>query len=147
MRIAISVVALVLLAAPPTATPSSSDPAAVIDRELAAYNDRKMEPFLAFYSPDTELFEFPDKSIAKGKDALRKRYEQRFNESNLHATIVARMVVGDKVIDRESIVRTFPEGTGTWDVLAISEVKGGLITRVWFIFGEKRLDPQQPAAR
>ncbi len=73
---------------------------------------------------------------------MRKRFEARFAEPNLHATIVSRMVIGDKVIDRESIVRTFPEGPGTWDVVAISEVKGGLISRVWFIFGAKRLDKQ-----
>ena len=52
------------------------------------------------------------------------------------------MVIGDKVIDRERIVRTFPEGTGTWDVVAINEVKNGLVTRIWFIFGEKRLDKE-----
>jgi hypothetical protein len=140
MRTALVVSVPLLLAAAPA--PAPVDPATVIDRELAAYNARTMDGFLAFYAPDAELFEFPDKSLGKGKDALRKRYEPRFAEPNLNATIVSRMVIGDKVIDRERIVRTFPEGTGTWDVMAISEVRGGLITRVWFIFGEKRLDKQ-----
>lgn len=129
-----------LVAAAPGAAPD--DPAAVVDRETAAYNARSMDAFLGFFAPDAELFEFPDKSLAKGKEGLRKRYEARFAEPNLHATIVSRMVIGDKVIDRERIVRTFPEGTGTWDVVAISEVKGGVITRVWYIIGEKRLDKQ-----
>src|SRR6266849_9428550 len=110
----IAIVASLLLAAPPSAVSPSSDPSAVIDRELAAYNARNMESFLSFYAPDAELFEFPDKPLAKGKDGIRKRYEPRFAETNLHANIVARMVIEDNVIDRESIVRTVPEGTGIW---------------------------------
>src|SRR6266851_4742799 len=125
MRLAALFALPLLLAAPPTAVAPAADPAAVLDRELAAYNARSMDAFLAFYTPDA------------------KRYEPRFAEPNLHATIVSRMVIGDKVIDRENIVRTFPEGTGTWDVVAISEVKGGLISRVWFMIGAKRLDKQQ----
>jgi|ERR671922_853767 hypothetical protein len=138
MRTFMLVTVPLLFAAAPAAAPE--DPAAVVDRETAAYNARSMDAFLTFFAPDAELFEFPDKSLGKGKEALRKRYEARFAEKNLHATIVSRMVIGDKVIDREHIVRTFPEGPGTWDAVAINEVKGGLITRVWFIIGEKRLD-------
>jgi hypothetical protein len=146
MRIATVFAAVPLFLAAPPATPptqQSNEPTAVIDRELAAYNARNLDAFLAFYTPDAEIFEFPDKSLGKGKEGLRKRYEARFAEPNLHATIVGRMVIGDKVIDRERIVRTFPEGPGTWDVVAITEVKGGLITRAWFIIGEKRLDKPQ----
>ena len=143
MRLAALFVLPLLLAASPAAVAPSTDPATILDREIAAYNARNMDAFLAFYTPDAELYEFPDKLLAKGTEALRKRYEPRFGEPNLHATIVSRMVIGDKVIDRENIVRTFPEGTGTWDVVAISEVKGSLISRVWFIIGAKRLDKQQ----
>ena len=54
------------------------------DRETAAYYARIPDAFLSFYAPDAELFEFPDKSLAKGKEALRKRFEPRFAEPNLH---------------------------------------------------------------
>ena len=44
-------------------------------------------------------------------------------------------MIGDTVIDRERVTRTFPEGRGEIDVVGIYEVKDGLITRVWFISG------------
>ena len=43
------------------------------------------------------------------------------------------------VVDHVRITSTFPEGRGTVEAIEIYEVKGGLITRVWFIFGAKAL--------
>ncbi len=95
---------------------------------------------MKFYAPDAELYEFPDKLLAKGTAALRERYAARFAEPNLHADITQRIVIGNNVIDHERIRRTFPEGPGLWDVVAIYEVKGAVITRVWFILGARAFD-------
>jgi len=95
---------------------------------------------MGFFAPDAVLYEFPDKQLAKGLDEIRKRYVARFNEPNLHAEIVNRAVMGDRVVDQERIRRTFPEGPGTWHVVTIQEVKGGRVTRAWFIAGEQVLD-------
>ena len=96
-----------------------------------------------FYAPDAVLFEFPDKSLAKGTAALRERYTARFADPLLHATSAHRIAMGNKVIDHEKVRIRLPEGPGNWELTAIYEVKGGLITQVWFIFGEKTLDAKK----
>ena len=115
-------------------------PVPLIDRQLAAYNARDLEAFAATYSPDVELIEFPDKPLAKGMAALRERYKQRFADPILHATIADRMVLGNKVIDHELIRRTWPEGPGSWEAVVIYEMDKDLITKCWFILGEKKVD-------
>ena len=115
-------------------------PAEVIDRELVAYNARDLDAFMKVFSPDCEIFEFPDKLLAKGTEAIRKRYSARFLSPNLHADVVKRIAVGDRIIDHESVTLTFPEGPGTQEFVVISEVKGGVKTRVWVMSGEKSLN-------
>ncbi len=50
------------------------------------------------------------------------------------------MIVGNKVIDQELVTRTFPEGPGRVDVIAIYEVNGDKIENAWFIFGAPVVD-------
>src|SRR4051794_15854030 len=123
--------ALVPLLAAPSGPDAAAGPSAPVGKLKAAHNPPHPDGFMAVFAPDGELIEFPDKVLAKGTDAVRKRYQARLAEPNLHVDIVSRMVIGDKVIDRERIVRTFPEGPGTWDVVAISEVKDGKVSRLW----------------
>jgi len=50
------------------------------------------------------------------------------------------MNVGNLVIDREVVTRSFPEGPGRVDVIAIYEVEGEKITKAWFKVGTPVLD-------
>jgi hypothetical protein len=134
--------AAALLAPPAALADDTAAAVAVIDAHLRAYNARDLEALLAFFAPDCELYEFPDKLLAKGIGAIRARYAARLAEPNLHAEVAHRVAVSDKVIDEEHVTRTFGEGTGTIEVAVISEVKGGRITRAWFINGKKTLDPK-----
>jgi hypothetical protein len=47
--------------------------------------------------------------------------------------------MGNVVVDSELITRSFPEGLGTLEMLCIYEVADGLIQKVSFAMGEKRL--------
>ncbi len=118
----------------------STDPAAVVQRQLDAYNTRDLETLLANYAGDAELFEHPTKLLAKGAAELRERFAVRFREPNLHATLLNRIVQGDIVVDHEKVTRTFSEGPGSIELLMIYEVKLGCITRAWSIAGAKILD-------
>jgi hypothetical protein len=133
------------LVLPVTAANLPKAPAA-IERQLAAYNAHDLDAFMACYTDDVELYEFPDKPIAKGTAAMRERYKARFADTLLKAEVQSRIVVGERVIDREHIVRTWPEGPGTWEVVAIYELKNDRIGKVYFIFGAKTLDRSQPAS-
>ncbi|WP_246728528.1 hypothetical protein [Microvirga terricola] len=45
------------------------------------------------------------------------------------------MTLGNLVIDQEIVTRTFPEGPGRIDVIAIYEVVGDRIAKAWFKIG------------
>ncbi len=115
------------------------DPAAVVQRQLDAYNARDLERLLAVYAPDAALFEHPDTLLARGTEALRARFAVRLAEPNLHAALLHRTVCGGTVVDHEAVTRTFPEGPGTLELVMIYEGRGGRIARAWSIVGAKRL--------
>ena len=120
--------------------PSKFSPEQIVQRQLDAYNAKNLDALMATYADNAEQFEHPSKLLASGAAEIRPRFEARFKEPNLHAQLVKRMVCGHTVIDQEIVSRTFPEGTGRIEVVAIYEVKDSKIARAWFITGEKTLD-------
>ncbi len=112
-----------------------ASPEAVVQLQLDAYNAHDIEAFLATYSDDAALYDFPARPRLQGKDAMRTRYTARFADKLLHATIPQRIVMGNTVIDREHVRLTLPEGPGALDAVAIYEVSGGKIAKVTFIMG------------
>ena len=114
-------------------------PAAVVQRQLDAYNARDLEALLAVYAPDARQYEHPARLLATGAEEMRARFAVRFAEPNLHATLLQRIVLDSLVIDHERITRTFPEGPGSIEMVATYEVLDGRITRAWFASGVRRL--------
>ena len=115
-------------------------PEIVVQRQLDAYNARDMEALLATYAPDAQHYEHPAKLVASGHAQMRERFALRFAEPNLHARLVKRCVMGDTVIDYEDIRRTFPEGPGRIELVAIYQVRAGRIHTASFLAGAKTLD-------
>jgi len=107
-------------------------PVDVVQRQLEAYNARDLERFAATYADDIAIYRMPATEPAiVGKENLRAIYRQRFASAGLHAEILTRIVLGNKVIDHERVVgiRDVP-----LEALAIYEVAGGLIRVVWFFY-------------
>lgn len=102
-----------------------------VQRQLAAYNARDLDRFVAEYSDDVRVFRAPSGlPVLEGKAAFAAHYaEHRFGLPNLHADVLARMVVGNKVIDHERVsgVRDDP-----FDAAVVYEVVDGSIRTVWF---------------
>jgi len=119
-----------------------SDAEGIMQRQLDAYNARDIDGFMAMWASDAQYFEHPSELLASGAAEIRARHIARFKEANLFGRLIKRMVVGNKVIDQEVVTRTFPEGTGRIDVIAIYEVKDDKIANAWFIFGSPVLDAQ-----
>jgi len=102
-------------------------PAAVVQRQLDAYNARDVDAILATYAGDARQFEHPGTLVAAGAAQIRARMALRFEEPSLHARLVQRSVMGNLVIDHEVVTRDFPEGPGTLELVAIYEVRDGKI--------------------
>lgn len=107
------------------------NPEAAVQRQLEAYNARHLECFLAEYTDDVQVFRLPSAApVMSGKAALADYYAtHRFNLPNLHAEVVNRMVLGNKVVDHERIsgVKDQP-----FEAAAVYEVIDGRIRTVWF---------------
>lgn len=105
-----------------------------VKKQLNAYNDRDIDAFLDCYSNDVEIYEFPNKLINKGKEELKEVYIDFFNRAGkkLHCKIEDRLIYGNYVFDKESLVTGIP-GREQFSGQAIYEVKDNKINKVWFI--------------
>ncbi len=106
-------------------------PVEIVQRQLDAYNRHDLDAFVACYSDAIRIYRIPapDPSIS-GKAELARFYgTERFNRPGLHAEVLNRMVLGDKVIDHERIggLRNEPI-----EVVAVYAIVGGLIECGWF---------------
>jgi len=77
--------------------------------------------------------------LAANVAEIRARHVERFKEPDLHGELLSRIVVGNVVVDHETVTRTFPEGKGEVDVICIYEIEHGKIAKAWFKMGERRL--------
>ena len=122
--------ALLLAGAMAVVPPPADPPAAVVQRQLDAYNAHDLDAFMATYRDDAKVWRMPATAPAlDGADAIRAFYrDQRFNRPALHAALVSRTVVGGKVADHERVtgLRDVPV-----DALAVYEVVDGRIAGVW----------------
>ncbi|MDI1313754.1 nuclear transport factor 2 family protein [Prosthecobacter sp.] len=126
-------------------TATDTAPEALVQQQLDAYNAHDLDALLATYAEDARLFEHPATLLASGTTQLRERFALRFQEPNLHAHLTQRIVMDRFVVDHEIVTRTFPEGTGTVELIATYEVIDGRIINAWFLSGPKMLDSVQPA--
>jgi hypothetical protein len=111
------------------------NPVDVVQEQLEAYNARDLDRFAATYSADIRIFRPPSAEPAMaGMAQLRENYRKRFTSSSLHAEIVNRIVIGNKVIDHERVdgIKETPV-----EAVAVYEVVDGLIRTVWFFYPEE----------
>ena len=115
------------------------EPEIVVQRQLDAFNARDMDALFAVYAEDAQLFEHPAKLLARGSAELRQRFIPRFQEPDMRAILLKRIVAGPVVVDHEKVVRTFPEGAGEIELVMIYEVKEDRIAKAWSITGTKTI--------
>ena len=107
-------------------------PIEVVQSQLDAYNKQDLENFAAVFAPNILVYNSLGDSLPAltGREALKKRYATLFAKYPQNkCTLIGRMVQGDVVIDHEWITgRETP-----LKIMAIYEVKEGVITRCWFV--------------
>src|SRR5438046_2017725 len=105
-------------------------PTEIVQLQLEAYNARDLDAFARTYADSIRIFRMPATEPAiVGMEKLREVYRNRFRSAGLHAEIVNRIVLGNKIIDHERVVGIEENPV---EALAVYEVAGGLIQTVWF---------------
>src|ERR1700733_7337555 len=115
-------------------------PETTVQRQLDAYNARDIDALMAIYADDAQMFEHPARLLASGWAALRERFPARFPESNLHAHLINRSVMGNIVIDHERVTRMFDKGPGAVELVMTYELCDGRIAKAWILSGPVNLD-------
>jgi uncharacterized protein (TIGR02246 family) len=81
-----------------------STPRHVVDQQVAAYNRRDPDGFVACYATDAQIVQPDGQLLASGHDEIRARYGELFDNSpQLHADIRNRIEVGSVVVDEEYV--------------------------------------------
>jgi putative hydrolase of HD superfamily len=109
-----------------------TSPLAVVQQQLDTYNAQDIDGFAALFAEDAEIFmNIGDTEPAlKGRDAIHASYGRIFRENPRNkSTLMGRMVQGNFVFDHEWITGRDSE----FRIVAIYEVKSGLIARAWFV--------------
>ena len=110
-----------------------------VQKQLEADNAHDIEAFISWSADDCQYHEFPMRLLANGAPEILERHVARFRESNLYGELIKRIVVANIVVYQETVTRTFPEGPGEIDVIAIYEVDNGKLANAWFKTGSPRL--------
>jgi hypothetical protein len=110
---------------------SQMTPEQVVQENLDFYNNRNIEGFMTSFSEDIKMYNLADpKPTVVGREEIRRVYTNLFEKSpKLHSTILKRIVIGNRVIDHESITGR----NGNPDVLElvlIYEVRDQKIFRI-----------------
>ncbi len=102
----------------------------VVQRQLDAYNARDLARFLAEFHDDVKVYRPPAaEPVLSGKAAFADFYAtQRFNQPQLHAHIVGRLVMGQRVIDHERISGL---GDQPVEMAVVFDVVGERIQTMW----------------
>ena len=108
------------------------DPVTVVQAQLDSYNARDLDAFVACYADDLEVRDLESGELRmQGIGAFREAYAAQFTRwPGQRASIAAREVVGDYVVDIEQ-VRGVPDREDA-RVMALFRVREGRIDRVWF---------------
>jgi uncharacterized protein (TIGR02246 family) len=122
-----------------TGMDQATDIAALVQRQLDAYNAHDVAALMSTYASDACQYRHPGELLASGADAIGARMAQRFEDPLLHATLRQRVVMGAVVIDHETIRCTLPDGPGTMEAVAIYQIRDGKIASSSVVFGEARL--------
>ncbi|MFT4414240.1 nuclear transport factor 2 family protein [Fredinandcohnia humi] len=108
-------------------------PEELAQRQLDAYNNKQIEEFISVYSNDVVVMDFPTNEVKiSGMKDFKKRYDELFKSNpNQHAELKGRIVKGNTIIDHEYI--TGRANGKEAEAIAIYEVTGEKITKVWFV--------------
>ena len=112
---------------------ANMSPTEIVQRQVEAYNARDLKAFAATYSETIQMIRLPatEPAIKNKADLIEFYGANRFMAPSLHAEILNRIVLGNKVIDHERITGL---PNSPFECVIVYEVENDLIQRVWSVW-------------
>ena len=111
--------------------PAQPGLADIAQAQLEAYNAQDLDAYCGFFTEHVVVADLNGAVTTEGLAAYREKYAGVFAQfPKNRADLLARMVVGNTVIDHEQVDRG--TGAATFEVAAIYTFAGGKIARVDF---------------
>jgi hypothetical protein len=109
-----------------------STPLEVVQKQLDMYNAQDIDGFSSVFAEDAQIFMNIGDTVPamRGRAEIHDRYGKMFRENPQNkSTLKGRLVQGNFVFDHEWITGRDSE----FQIVAIYEVRNGLIVRAWFV--------------
>ena len=104
-------------------------PLEIVNKRMDFYNQHNFIEFIKLYSPDVEVYTYPNKLLGTGTDNITSIFKPKFVAKSIQVEIVSQMYNGNHVINHEIVSEN---GIQT-KYISIYEVKDGLIRSVKFV--------------
>ncbi len=104
-----------------------------VKAQFEAYNNHDIIAFTSCFSEDFHGYRMPDKypRLAVRIHSVIFYVNNRFNNPNLKAELLSRIVMGNKVFDHELIYGLSEQPL---ESVAVFEINNNLISTAWFYF-------------
>ena len=104
-------------------------PLEIVNKRMDFYNQHNFIEFIKLYSPDVEIYTYPDKLLGTGTDNIISIFKPKFIAKSIKVEIISQMYNGNYVINHEIVSEN---GIQT-KYISIYEVKDSLIRSVKFV--------------
>ena len=104
-------------------------PLEIVNKRMDFYNQHNFIEFIKLYSPDVEVYTYPNKLLGTGTDNITSIFKPKFVAKSIQVEIISQMYNGNHVINHEIVSEN---GIKT-KYISIYEVKDGLIKSVRFV--------------
>ena len=105
-------------------------PVEVVNERMRLYNAHDLEGFLALYSPEIAIYDYPDKHLGTDIEHMRAIFAPLFAAGQVRVEILHPLAIDNYVVNEEIV--SYPD-RGETRYVSIYEVRDGQIVSVRFV--------------
>lgn len=103
------------------------------NRHILAYNANDAEAYAAFFHPDIEVYDYPERVLTAGRKALLQSTGKTFERHRPGSIVLETIEFKNRIITHERASFTVEGTRRTTEIVKIYEFEDGLIRRMTFM--------------
>ncbi|MDF9825408.1 hypothetical protein M2475_001863 [Breznakia sp. PF5-3] len=104
-----------------------------IGRHVEDYNNHDLDALVAAFDKDVKIYNLIKQTLLmEGRENIREFYTQHFAHPILYSDVTERIVLGNKIIDKQTF--TSEADNLLINAVTIYNIENNLIKEVWLIF-------------